>query len=180
MPSISGPSGTNGYEQYYVSMNIPTNETDSTVRPASPIIAGRVGRIAMLSERQISYLRLVQQNYTSKEIAKLVGTSYRAVDKQLHKASITLGTSTRLEAVRLLAEYEKGVDSTYPVLDLPSSTSIFPLPPILPNARASANMLTWKQAAIWTAIISIGTPIALTVAGMAFVTLGLLLGMKTP
>lgn len=39
-------------------------------------------------------------------------------------------------------------------------------------------MLTWKQAAIWTAIIAIVTPVGLTAAGMVIVTLMLLLGFK--
>ncbi|MHA0363808.1 hypothetical protein ACXY6Z_18040 [Sphingomonas aquatilis] len=39
-------------------------------------------------------------------------------------------------------------------------------------------MLTWKQAAIWSAIIAILTPIGLTVAGMVMLTLTFLLGLK--
>ncbi|GAA3276359.1 hypothetical protein GCM10020258_56600 [Sphingomonas yabuuchiae] len=48
----------------------------------------------------------------------------------------------------------------------------------MPTAGAAANMLTWKQAAIWSAIIAILTPIGLTVAGMVMLTLTFLLGLK--
>ncbi|WP_277873289.1 hypothetical protein [Sphingomonas paeninsulae] len=40
-------------------------------------------------------------------------------------------------------------------------------------------MMTWKQAAWWTVIIAIATPLGLTAAGMVIVTLLLLLGLKT-
>jgi hypothetical protein len=39
-------------------------------------------------------------------------------------------------------------------------------------------MLTWKQVALWTAIIAIATPLGLTAAGMAILTLLVLLGFK--
>ena len=39
-------------------------------------------------------------------------------------------------------------------------------------------MLHWQQVAIWTVIIAIATPLALTAAGMAIVTLLVLLGFR--
>jgi len=164
-------------------MQMPITDPGHTRAKSSlPAPAGDLSpaeRIAQLTERQRSYLRLVQQNRNSKEIASLSGASYRAVDKQLMKANNVLGTSTRFEAARMLAEYERGVGSSSPANDLPSAPSTFPLPLPLPSSGA-VNMLTWKQAAIWTAIIAIAAPIGLTAAGMAIVTLVLLLGSSTP
>ncbi|MCU6453291.1 MULTISPECIES: helix-turn-helix domain-containing protein [Sphingomonas] len=136
-------------------------------------------RIARLTERQRSYLRLVLKNRNSKEIAAVTGSSHRAVDKQLLKANNVLGVPTRFEAARLLADHDGGVEPLPPANDLPSAPPTFPLPLPLPTAGAAANMLTWKQVAFWTAIISIVTPLGLTAAGMAIVTLLLLLGLKT-
>lgn len=136
-------------------------------------------RVALLTERQRSYLRLVLQNRNSKEIAAVTGSSHRAVDKQLLKANNVLGVPTRFDAARLLAEHDGGVEPLPPANDLPSAVPIFPLPPALPTERAAANLLTWKQVASWTAIIAIVTPLGLTAAGMAIVTLLLLLGWKT-
>ena len=39
-------------------------------------------------------------------------------------------------------------------------------------------MMTWKQVAAWTVLIAITTPLGLTAAGMAIVTLLILLGVK--
>ncbi len=39
-------------------------------------------------------------------------------------------------------------------------------------------MMSWKQVASWTFIIAIATPLGLTAAGMAIVTLLLLLRLK--
>ena len=135
-------------------------------------------RIGRLSERQRAYLRLVRQNRSSKEIAALTGTSHRAIDKQLLKANNTLGVATRFDAARLVADHDDGVEPLHPAIVLPSTASIFPLPPVVPTKEAAANMLTWKQVAFWTAIISIVTPLGLTAAGMVIVTLLLLLGVK--
>lgn len=165
-------------------MQMPTDSPrrEPASRPPETVAdhPGRPDRIAQLTERQCSYLRLVQQNRNSKEIAAIVGASYRAVDKQLMKANNVLGATTRFEAARMLAEFEAGVGPSSPANDLPSPQPTFPLPSVLPNAETAANMLTWKQAAIWTAIIAIVTPVGLTAAGMAIVTLVILLGSLTP
>ncbi|WP_230781756.1 RNA polymerase subunit sigma-70 [Sphingomonas sp. Leaf37] len=159
-----------------------TNEPASRHVEQTPAIATSDGsasdRIALLTDRQLSYLRLVLQNRNSKEIAAVTGSSHRAVDKQLLKANNVLGVSTRFDAARLLADYDGGVEPLPPANDLPSAPPTFPLPLPLPTAGAAANMLTWKQVAFWTAIISIVTPLGLTAAGMAIVTLLLVLGLK--
>lgn len=135
-------------------------------------------RIGRLSERQRSYLRLVHQNRNSKEIAAATGSSHRAVDKQLLRANNLLGVPSRFDAARLLADYDAGVELLPPATDLPSPIPLFPLPPAWPTAGAAPNTMSWKQAALWTVIISIATPLGLTAAGMAIVTLLLLLGLK--
>ncbi|WP_082449591.1 LuxR C-terminal-related transcriptional regulator [Sphingomonas sp. Leaf67] len=135
-------------------------------------------RVAQLSERQLSYLRLVYQHRSSKEIAALTGVSSRAVDKQLLKANNLLGTNSRVDAARLVADYDGGVEPLPPAISPPSEERLFPLPLPLPTTGAAANMLTWKQAAIWSVIIAIVTPIGLTVAGMVILTLTFLFGLK--
>lgn len=169
---------------------LPTNVTTMLIddavpragEPASifpPQETGPLDRVALLTERQRSYLRLVLQNRSSKEIAAALGSSHRAVDKQLLKANNILGVPTRFEAARTLADHEAGVEPLPPATVLPSAEPTFPLPLPLPTRGAAANLLTWKQVASWTAIIAIVTPLGLTAAGMAIVTLLLLLGLKT-
>ena len=136
-------------------------------------------RVEALSERQRSYLRLVLQLKTSKEIAVATGSSsYRAVDKQLLKANSTLGVSTRFEAAQLVAAYDQGVEPLPPANALPSAAPDTPLTPPWPTAGAAVNMLPWKHVASWTAIIAIVTPVGLTAAGMAFFTILLLLRIR--
>lgn len=152
-------------------------------RSSEPQSTGSAGsdptqRVRLLSERQLSYLRHVYQHRSSKEIASLTGVSSRAVDKQLLKANNLLGTATRIDAARMVADFEAGVGRLRPANDLPSEGTLFPLPMPLPTAETVANMLTWKQAAVWSAIIAIVTPIGLTVAGMVILTLMFLLGLK--
>jgi DNA-binding CsgD family transcriptional regulator len=153
----------------------PAEQTPPAPKP--DVIAS--DRVARLTDRQRSYLRLVLQNRNSKEIAAVTGSSHRAVDKQLLKANNLLGVPTRFDAARLLADHDGGVEPLPPANDLPSAKLTFPLPPAVPTDGAAANLLTWKQVASWTAIIAIVTPLGLTAAGMAIVTLLLLLGWRT-
>ena len=82
----------------------PAEQTPPTPTPG----VSAPDRIARLTDRQRSYLRLVLQNRNSKEIAAATGSSHRAVDKQLLKANNILGVPTRFDAARLLAEYDGG------------------------------------------------------------------------
>ena len=158
--------------------NEPSAASAAQPKPASGDEQSSSGRVGLLTERQLAYLRLVLQNRSSKEIAAATGASHRAVDKQLLKAMSVLGVASRFDAARLVAEEETGVEPLPPAITLPSGTPTFPLPPPLPTAGAAANTLSWKQVAIWTVIIAIATPLGLTAAGMAIVTLLLLLGHK--
>ena len=163
-------------------MSMSTNEHPSAGPPnrSTPTKGAKNApdRFELLSERQLLYLRLVQQHYNSKEIGKMHGVGHRAVDKQLDKAKEILGAKGRFDAARRLADLESGVETPYPANSLPSAQPTFPLPSPLPTAVAAANMLSWKQVALWSAIIAIVAPVGLTAAGMVIVTLGLLLGIK--
>ena len=170
------------FERRLQAVNMLTNEPGQAP-PGGSVQRGTEGptasdRISLLTERQRSYLRLVAQNRSSKEIAGATGSSHRAVDKQLLKANNLLQVATRFDAARLLADHDAGVEPLPPANVLPSVSSTFPLPRPLPTAGAAANMLHWKQVAIWTVIIAIATPLGLTAAGMAIVTLLVLLGFK--
>ena len=152
----------------------PVPESEAYAAPSST--AGTPGsRVALLTERQRTYLRLVLQLKNSKEIAALTGTSHRAVDKQLLKANALLGVATRFEAAQVFAAWERGVEPLHPVNAPPSSTPASRFSPPWPTAEAAVNMLSWRQVAAWTAIIAIVTPLGLTAAGMAYVTLLFLL-----
>ena len=59
-----------------------------------------------LTEKQKQCLRLVSQNYSSKEIGRKLGITHYTVDQRLRTAAKNLGVDTRFEAARLLAASE--------------------------------------------------------------------------
>ncbi|NWM25165.1 helix-turn-helix transcriptional regulator, partial [Escherichia coli] len=61
---------------------------------------------AGLTAEQAEVLRLVQQNLSSKEIARLLGISKSAIDQRLDRARQVLGASSRREAARIFAGLE--------------------------------------------------------------------------
>ncbi|NIJ63203.1 DNA-binding CsgD family transcriptional regulator [Sphingomonas leidyi] len=65
---------------------------------------------AGLTAEQVEVLRLVQQNLSSKEIARLLGISKSAIDQRLDRARQVLGASSRREAARIYAGLEPGYD----------------------------------------------------------------------
>ncbi len=134
-------------------------------------------RFARLSDRQRAYLRQVFQHQTSKQIARQAAVSSRAVDKHLLLAMQTIGTSSRVEAARLFAEYEARVEGFYPASIAPSRPAFWPLPMPVPTGARPLNMLTRQQVLAWGTIIAIATPVAITVAAMVIVALALLLGI---
>ncbi len=131
-----------------------------------------------LTDRQRECLRHVFDHRKSHEIAHLLGTSARVVDKQLMLAKNILGAASRFEAARLLAQHESGVGSSYPANIPPPRPSVLPLPMPVPTDDTPANMMTWQQVLAWSVIVAIATPICLTVAAMVIVALTLMLGMK--
>ena len=62
--------------------------------------------MSRLTERQKTCLRLVAQGMSSKEIAKAIGLSPRSVDTYITDAMALLGSATRRDAARALAEQE--------------------------------------------------------------------------
>ncbi len=129
-----------------------------------------------LTDRQRELLRLVAQNRKSSEIAHVLGLSARYVDNQLIEAKNIIGATSRFEAARRFAAYEQGVETSHPLPFPPSPTPIWPLPLPIPSSKAPMNTMTWRQVALWGGIIAILTPIALTTATMAIVSLKLLFG----
>lgn len=62
-------------------------------------------RIALLNDGQRDCLRLVSENRTSKDIARLLDVSPHTVDMRLRLAMRTLNVSTRGDAARMFGEY---------------------------------------------------------------------------
>jgi DNA-binding CsgD family transcriptional regulator len=60
-----------------------------------------------LTEKQKACLRLVSENYSSKEIGRRLGITHHTVDQRLRTATNNLGVDSRFEAARLLAAFEK-------------------------------------------------------------------------
>lgn len=59
-------------------------------------------QIDRLTESQRSYLRLVFEHKSSKEIAQQLGISAHTVDKRIKEAMRVLGVNSRIEAARIL------------------------------------------------------------------------------
>lgn len=130
-----------------------------------------------LTARQRDYLRQVFQHRNSHEIAFAAGVSARAVDKQLQLAKDIIGATSRLEAARLFAEYEAGVEGFYPASVAPFRPAFWPLSLPLPTKARPTNTMSWQQVLAWGAAIAIATPVAITVATMLIVALALLFGV---
>lgn len=135
---------------------------------------------ATLSERHRTYLRLVRKQLTSYQIAFETKSSARAVDKQLGQACKIIGVTSRVEAARLFAEFEGGVESFYPQgrTILPSKPSIWSLVLPLPTEARPINVLTRQQVIAWGIFLLILTPIGIAVAAMVIATLSILLGVN--
>jgi len=59
-------------------------------------------RIDALTDPQRECLSLASKRLSSKEIARVLGISKDTVDKRIQRAMVTLGVTSRLEALRLL------------------------------------------------------------------------------
>lgn len=64
-------------------------------------------RVTKLSSAQCDCLRLVAENRSSKEIARLLAVSPHTVDQRLKRAASILAVESRFEAARLFASYER-------------------------------------------------------------------------
>ncbi len=141
--------------------------------------------IGSLTERQKEILRLVGEGYTSKEIARHLGLSFRTVDTHILRMAKLLNASSRAEAARMLADYEtKHKIRTYPER-LPNTQKsgfsdpvtsqgwrgvinrLFALPPL----GGRPNDLRWDQKSIHilrvaTMSLAVVTGLALAIAGV--------------
>jgi DNA-binding CsgD family transcriptional regulator len=68
--------------------------------------------IELLTPGQKSCLRLVMHHLSSKEIARELGISPHTVDMRIKRANAALGASTRFEAARALASFERVSDAS--------------------------------------------------------------------
>jgi DNA-binding CsgD family transcriptional regulator len=68
---------------------------------------GKEQRVSELTDKQRDCLRLVSQNYSSKEIGRKLGVSPFAVDQRLRIAIRNLDVSNRFEAARMLTSVEQ-------------------------------------------------------------------------
>lgn len=64
--------------------------------------------VAQLTDGQRDCLRLVYRHMTSKDIARVLGVSPHTVDMRLRTAMRTLAVASRIDAARLLVQYEAG------------------------------------------------------------------------
>jgi DNA-binding CsgD family transcriptional regulator len=83
---------------------------------------GDAERVASLSEKQLTSLRLTYLHQTSKEIAKHAGVTPYAIDAQIERAKQRLGVSTRIEAAELVMRHSPG----------PYEQLIYGSPPVAP------------------------------------------------
>jgi DNA-binding CsgD family transcriptional regulator len=138
-----------------------------------------------LTERQKEILRLVGEGYTSKEIARHLGLSFRTVDTHILRMAKQLNAPSRAEAARMLADYEDTHKiRTYPERLSNTAKSSFSAPVTsqgwrgafvrlfaLPPLGGRTNDLSWDQKSIHVfrvAAISLATVtgLALAIAGV--------------
>jgi len=141
--------------------------------------------ISSLTERQKEILRLVGEGYTSKEIARHLGLSFRTVDTHILRMAKQLNASSRAEAARMLADHEtKHKIRKYPERLSNAGNSSFSAPVTsqgwrealvrlfaLPPLGGRTNDLSWDQKSIHVfrvAAISLAavTGLALAIAGV--------------
>ncbi len=70
--------------------------------------SGDAERVASLSEKQLTSLRLTYLHKTSKEIAKLAGVTPYAIDAQIDRARQRLGVTSRIAAAELVMRHSPG------------------------------------------------------------------------
>lgn len=86
-------------------------------------------QIDRLTDSQRSYLRLVFEHKSSKEIAQQLGISAHTVDKRIKEAMRVLGVRSRVEAARMLvattsSEMDRPLGPQSPDLAFPPSSPI--------------------------------------------------------
>jgi DNA-binding CsgD family transcriptional regulator len=66
-----------------------------------------------LTDKQWECLRLVGQNFSSKQIARKLDISHHAVDQRIRFAVKALGAEDRFDAARIVATVDQGQSKTY-------------------------------------------------------------------
>ncbi len=136
------------------------------------------GRFETLTERQRTYLRMVHNLCSSQEIAFHTGETESTINGQIKKACRKLGAHGRIEAARQFHDYERRVQlldpggSNYASRPQP----LWPLPWVMPSRAGTLNVMTRQQVISWALIVSIGIPMAVTVAAMLIIAISFLLG----
>ncbi len=75
-----------------------------------------VDPVSLLTEGQRDCLRLVYSHMKSKDIARVLNVSPHTVDMRLRTAMKTLSVASRIEAARLLIQWEGGSDAYQPLI----------------------------------------------------------------
>lgn len=99
--------------------------------------------VSSLTEKEREVLRLVGQNYTSKEIARELDISVRAVDHRVENARKKLGNVTRVEAARMLGN--DGISSTGMPFTVPPGRSDSPSG----RGRDEDDISTFRDSGAW-------------------------------
>lgn len=74
-------------------------------------------RVAKLSDGQRDCLRLVAENWSSKEIARILAISPHTVDQRLKRAATILAVESRFEAARVFASHSRQNGPSLPVYE---------------------------------------------------------------
>jgi DNA-binding CsgD family transcriptional regulator len=119
-------------------------------------------QISRLTESQRTYLRLVLEHRSSKEIAQQYGISAHTVDKRIKEAMRILGVSTRIDAARILQSRETvsvspGKQESPATADAQRERAI-PLP--FPTPTRPENNMSLLQRAGWMVGLIIGLALA--------------------
>ena len=77
----------------------------------------RIDRVNNLTDGQRDCLRLVAENRSSKEIARILAISPHTVDQRLKRATAILSAESRFEAARLFTSHERQGDLSPPTYE---------------------------------------------------------------
>ena len=101
-----------------------------------------VDRTSSLTESQRTYLRMVFQHKSSKEIAQMLGISAHTVDKRIKEAMRILDVGSRVEAARMLAAAESEADCP-----LGPQSPDLAIPPVLATLAAQESQRAEERVA---------------------------------
>lgn len=126
-----------------------------------------VDRLARLTDKQRTCLRLVYAHMSSKEIALHLGIEPGTVDQYVKAAMRILGVGDRRAAARMLAEHEGGGVPRPDGLRLQDEQAAFDADPPgsepflpLPLEGPRPTYVGWGKRLVWIVTIAIGTALA--------------------